>query len=206
MASFKGVRLDALADAIARTFVHEAASFVNRTFSTTAAQTVGINAIATPELQRAIDLATRQNAQLIRSIASQHLDAIAGIVYKNVLAGGTPKGIEEEIRAYGVTASRARFIARDQTAKVVSAVSRIKQRSAGFEFFKWDTSHDERVRDSHKAVANAKTPYGIGVYRWDDLPKIHGEQLAPGGDYRCRCVALPVLNSEVEEWQKKHKK
>lgn len=203
-----GIKL--IANRLSHEFVKQVLAHANRLYNATtggyAPTAFAMNAYGDQGLQAIIKLATHQNADLITSIASQHLDAISNIVYKNIMAGRSYKDIRSDIQSYGVTASRAEFIARDQTAKVVSTISRYRQESAGFEYFKWDTSHDERVRESHKEVANAVTEYGKGVYRWDDLPTIHGEKLAPGMDFRCRCVALPIADFEVEEWKRKHKK
>lgn len=203
---FTGIRFQRIADTIARSFVDDSLAFSDGVFSDETARSVGINIYNTPRLREVISLAADQNAQLIRSIASQHINAISGIVYENVMAGNRPSAIEAAIRSYGVTKSRAQFIARDQTAKVLSSISRARQQDAGFKFFKWDTSHDERVRASHKEAQNRVTKYGVGVYRWDDPPVIHGERLTPGTDYRCRCVSLPVLQSEVEEFQRSKRK
>lgn len=203
---FTGIRFQRIAETIARAFVDDSLKFSDGVFSNGDAKSLGVNAYNTPKIREVISLATEQNAQLIRSIASQHINAIAGIVYENVMAGNRPREIEAAIRSYGVTKSRAKLIARDQTAKVLSSISRARQQDAGFEFFKWDTSHDERVRASHKEAQNRVTKYGVGVYRWDDPPVIHGEKLTPGMDYQCRCVALPVLESEVEEFQRNQRK
>lgn len=180
-----GIRFRRFAESVARTFVDDSEQFAKRTFNTVSARDVGITAYNTPEIQRVLDLATKQNAQLITSIASQHLNAIADIVFANVNAGLRPSEIEEKIRAYGVTKSRARLIARDQTSKVLGAINKAKLVDAGFEFFKWDTSHDERVRPSHKKAQNTVTKYGIGVYRWDDLPTVDGVKTFPSQPINC---------------------
>ncbi len=189
---------DALAQRYASEFVRQIALFNDRNF--------GLNIYSDEALKRVLQLAAQQNVQLIKSISSQHLNAIADIVFRNMVAGVRAPQIIEDIRGYGVTRSRAALIARDQTAKVQSAVNRARQEAAGFKYFRWSTSNDERVRASHVHAGNALTPYGRGVYRWDDLPTVDGEKASPGTPVRCRCVAVPVLASEVEEYQRKAKK
>lgn len=186
---------DALAQRYASEFVRQIALFNDRNFA--------LNIYGDEALKRVLQLATQQNVQLIKSISSQHLNAIADIVFKNMMQGVRSGQIIEQIRGYGVTRSRAALIARDQTAKVQSAVNRARQEAAGFKYFRWSTSNDERVRPSHVHAGNAVTPYGRGVYRWDDLPTVDGEKASPGTPIRCRCVAIPVLASEVEEFQRK---
>ena len=144
---------------------------------------------------------TQRNAQLIQSIAQQHLNAVSDIVFKNMMVGTRADAIVEQIEDYGVTRARAKLIARDQTSKVQCSINAVRQQSAGFKYFRWSTSNDERVRESHRHVANAVTEYGKGVYAWDDLPEVDGEKAYPGSGIQCRCVAIPVLQSEVEAFK-----
>lgn len=204
MERLAGAAFSQFVERIARAFVDDQVKFSDRTMSEIA-PSVGLNVYNTPRLREVTELATQQNAQLIKSIASQHLTAISNIVFDNVMKGLRPSEIEAEIKAYGVTAARAKLIARDQTAKVVSSISKARMLDAGFKYFKWDTAHDQRVRDSHRAAQNRVTKYGVGVYRWDDLPEVDGEKTSPGMPIQCRCVALPVLEFEVEEFQREHK-
>lgn len=203
---WSGYAFSKIAERIAANFVNSVSDFEDRTFSIAAAQAVGIDAYSTPELRRALELSTKTNAQLIKSLSSEHIDQIANLVYANIQQGHTPSQIEENIINYGASVNRAKLIARDQTSKVLGDISRIKQQSAGFEYFQWDTSHDERVRSTHREAGRKRTKFGIGVYRWDDLPLVGGRKLAPGMDYQCRCVALPIADWEVEEFQEKEGK
>lgn len=168
---------DTLAAQYASAFVRQIALFNDRNFA--------LNIYQDETLRRVLQMATQQNVQLIKSIASQHLNAVADIVFQNMMQGVRSKQIIDAIQSYGVTRSRAALIARDQTAKVQSAVNRARQEAAGFKYFRWSTSNDERVRPSHVHAGNAMTPYGRGVYRWDDLPVVDGEKVAPGMPIRC---------------------
>lgn len=165
----------------------------------------GINILTSKNIMNVMEKSTVQNAFLIKSIQRQHLDAIANIVFQNFQAGKRSSNIIKDIQAYGVSEKRAKFIARDQTAKVNSDLSRTRMEDLGYKYFKWVDVGDGRVRSSHKQIANAKTPYGIGVYRFDDPPIIHGEKMYPGTDYQCRCVMQPVADFEVERYRKKAK-
>ena len=165
----------------------------------------GIDRFKSPLIQSYLKRTIAQNTQLITSLASDHANAVANIVYNNISQGYPPSQIVEAIESYGVTTGRAKLIAYDQTAKALGQISRIEQESAGFEYFRWLTSKDERVRESHKELANRVTKYGKGVYRWDDLPTINGQRMQPGSDIRCRCVAVPIPDFEVEEYQRSKK-
>jgi SPP1 gp7 family putative phage head morphogenesis protein len=100
----------------------------------------------------------------------------------------------EEIRAQiqerlGVTRSRAELIARDQTLKTYGQIQEARQTDAGIEEYTWSTSLDERVRSRHIELEGT-------TQRWDAPPLVDrktGRREHPGGDYQCRCAAIPIL-------------
>lgn len=188
------------AGVIAGDFVRSSLSATDRRLKRTA----GIDVFGSDNrLGEYIKAATNQNARLIESISTQYLGQVANIVEGNMRVGMRPSYIEKELtQQFGVTQRRAKMIARDQTAKVTGEINKQRQVNAGFEYFRWRDSGDSRVRDRHHQIATAETPFGIGVYRWDDLPKSDkGEPIQPGGDYSCRCVAIAVSEAAVKRWQ-----
>lgn len=61
--------------------------------------------------------------------------------------------------------------------------------------FDWQTQEDNNVRKTHRKM-NKKT------FRWDNLPKIDGEEVEPGSQWGCRCYAKkgtkkPLLNYSI---------
>ena len=134
-----------------------------------------------------LQAATLQNAQLIESIPTQYLAQVSNIVMGNMRAGLRPSAIADTLQEqFGVTQRRAKMIARDQTAKVNGEISSKRQQAAGYSYFRWVTSKDERVRDRHQEIAEKVTRYGKGVYRWDNPPlSDKGEPIIPGSDYQC---------------------
>lgn len=145
-----------------------------------------------------------ENVQLITSVQSQYLDRVETLVLNSMRAGLRPSAIQQQLQdQFGVTENRARMIARDQTSKAANGLARKRMQASGIEFFQWITSKDERVRSRHSRIANKITMYGLGIYRWNDLPlDDKGQPIAPGDDYQCRCIARPVLRSEVEKNQR----
>lgn len=181
-------------DATARGFVESLYKIAHRS--------LGINVYSSERMRDVIETATRLNAQLIKSVSEEHLNALAGIVYRGIQAGTRASEIEAEIGQYAPTQARARLIARDQTAKVMGAINRADQLDHGVKYFRWVTANDERVRPSHMAAQNRMTPYGRGVYRWDDPPLIDGVPSLPTQPINCRCHAEAVWDFEVEDFQK----
>lgn len=88
---------------------------------------------------------------------------------------------------FGVSQSRARFIARNELSTIYSDVTKRRQQNAGVSKYIWRTSRDARVRDSHEEL-EGKT------FSWDAPPSVGH----PGQDYLCRCTAEPIIDLGVE--------
>jgi SPP1 gp7 family putative phage head morphogenesis protein len=99
---------------------------------------------------------------------------------------------------YGIAQRHAKFIARDQAAKVNGEITKQRQLDAGFVAFRWLDADDSRVRHRHREIANADIGMGKGVYLWSDLPMgEEGVPIQPGSTYNCRCVSRPVRTSVI---------
>lgn len=192
------------ADRIAGDFV-QTADRVNRERYQRSIASFGINIFRDqPEILEYVQASIFDNTRLITSIPEQYLTQVESIVLTNVRAGGRPGSIARLLRdQFQVTENRARLIARDQTAKVNGDLARMRQTSTGFQYFRWRTVGDERVRDRHDDIADKVTAYGRGIYRWDNPPlSDQGVPITPGQDFQCRCIAEPVPDSVVEENQR----
>jgi SPP1 gp7 family putative phage head morphogenesis protein len=138
------------------------------------------------------------NVDLISTIPNSSLGRMKELVYDNYIGGATTTDIISEIqREYSVSKSHARLIARDQTAKLNSQITRAQQKEAGIDSYVWTTWHDERVRECHASFDGT-------TFKWDDPPEIWystkkgivytGRHCNPGEDYQCRCRAKAVIN------------
>ena len=190
-------QFQALATTIAQRFVRTAnASNLKRT-----ERDLGINIYSDSQsLSDYVQASIADNVRLIKSIPDQYLTQVESIVFTNVRAGGRPSAIAKQLQEQlGVTERRAKFIARDQTAKVNGDLNARRQQDVGFAYFEWDDSDDERVRHRHKEIADKVTQYGKGIYRWDHPPlSDKGVPIIPGTDFQCRCVGRPVSQDEVD--------
>lgn len=77
----------------------------------------------------------------------------------------------------GVSNTRAKLIATDQTQKVFSALEEARGRDAGLQWYMWAGSEDNRERPSHNKNNNK-------IFHVDFPPEETGP---PGRDVRCRC-------------------
>ena len=137
----------------------------------------------------ALRAATKDNIELIKSIPDQYFDKLEDAVEKRMQSGVRFEDLAEEVeRIGGVTESRAKLIARDQTSKMNGAFNQARQTSLGIDKYMWQTSGDERVRPEH-ADNDGK------VFSWNDPPATGH----PGHDVNCRCVAIPYFDLDKEE-------
>lgn len=161
-------------------------------------ETVGIDLLddyyAGQFYKLALEVWTRQNVDLIKTIPSESLGRMRDIVLDGYRNGKTTTNIVKEIlREYSMTRRHAQLIARDQIAKLNGEIAQKQQQDAGVEEYEWSDSRDERVRTRHHDL-NGKR------FRWDDPPVVDertGRRCHPGGDYQCRCVALPVFDIDT---------
>ncbi len=149
-----------------------------------------------------LENAVKENVDLIQSIQTDFINDIGEKVFSNLTNGGRYENLVSLIRERGqVTQNRAKFIARDQTAKLNSALTETRQKALGLDLYEWGGAGDERERATH-VVLNGKTcKYSDptvysddGGKTWKKRSNIKGYEGAPGTDYQCRCVALPKVS------------
>jgi len=92
-------------------------------------------------------------------------------------------------REWQVSANKANFLAKQETSLFFSKLSMNRAAVAGVRRYRWSTSHDERVRESHKELNGT-------IHSVDDPPIVDaktGRRGHPGEDFGCRCAAIWVL-------------
>lgn len=128
------------------------------------------------------------NVSLIKDISEKGIADVSSLIMTRVEAGDSnrtiAKAIEERLE---VTRRRARFIARDQVAKLNGKLTELRQKEAGVEEYIWRAVKDGATRASHLQNDGKR-------FRWDSPPATGH----PGEDYQCRCTAEPVLEEFIE--------
>lgn len=145
---------------------------------------------------------TDENVLRITSIPNEALGEMKEIILNGFRKGDSVTKISKEIQEhFNVTRDHARFIARDQVSSLNASITRLQQKDAGCNYYRWSDSHDSRVRDCHHAL-NGK------VFSWDDPPEMWyntksrgkvytGRRCHPGEDIACRCIAIPAYDIET---------
>lgn len=189
IAKFKqkvGNAVDAIANKLAHKTVNEQKKQSDKQLADQLEKLTGLDLkflFSEEDLAKVVDEAISANVSLIRSIPQQYADRVESIILNGLQGGRRSEDIAKEIGALGQTTDdRARLIAQDQLGKINSRIAQIRQQKLGVTHYIWSTSHDERVRHSHRLRDGV-------MFAWDNPPS-DGHA---GQPIRCRCVALPYL-------------
>ena len=163
----------------------------------------------TAEANDVLQATIGQQVSLIKSIATEHLTQVEGLVMRSVAAGGDLKGLTDALgpmvdldrirmgRRPGEgdksllarTRRRAAFIALDQNNKANAAMQRARQRSVGITQAIWCHSHGGKdPRPEHVKAGADKLIYDV-----DKGAFLEGKWVWPGTEPRCRCYSRPIL-------------
>lgn len=142
------------------------------------------------------------NVNLITSIKTDFISQVGDEVRKQLFEGERSTGLIQIIHDRGnVTMNRAKFIARDQTAKLNSAITRERNNKLGIKTYIWTGAMDVRQRKDHKVMNGKLCRFDDAtVYSddngetWKKRRSIGGVELHPGEDYNCRCGMAPRLD------------
>lgn len=153
-------------------------------------------------LGRRLDRIIEANAALIRSLPAKVSEEVTRKV-----ARLAQQGVRAETIAAGLGATVARLskwhvrlIARTETGKATTALTRVRAESLSLPWYAWETSRDRRVRLSHRKMQGV-------LVNWNDPPSpeiLVGEKseghYAPGDIYNCRCYPAPLLRLDQVNW------
>lgn len=90
---------------------------------------------------------------------------------------------------FNVSTNKAKFLARQETSLLLSKFKENRYKDAGITRYRWSTSNDVRVRDRHKKLNNK-------IFSFDAPPIVDdsGSRANPGEYFRCRCVAIGIID------------
>ena len=205
LSKLEALDINSIALMTARGFVNRLNRNNDNTFKANLRNNVGLDlkgSIEAEGLTDALKVIVSQNVALIKSVKDEYKDNIGKLLRDNVLDGNRPTNIVTQIKDIGgVTKSRAKFISRDQTAKVNADLVELRAEALGSKTYVWSSSMDERTRTSHKVMNGMlckwsdDTVYSDdGGLTWKPRSKIGGEEYKPSKIYNCRCSALPQVS------------
>jgi SPP1 gp7 family putative phage head morphogenesis protein len=145
----------------------------------------------------------RENAHLISSLPEEFRLRAAQYASEQFVRGVRSSEVEKYLRARfpEMVKSRIALISRTETGKADTALTRARSENLGISFYQWRSSHDQRVRISHRLMDKVLVP-------WNDPPdpeklageKSQGHPYDAGMTFNCRCVALPLVDIDEVSW------
>jgi len=134
-----------------------------------------------------------ENVGLIKSIASENLSKVEGLVMRSVAEGRNlgplSKALQEQ---FGVSRRRAALIARDQNNKASAVITRARQTEMGITKAIWlHSKAGKHPRPEH--VAFSAGGLGGPVYDVTKGAFLEGKWTWPGVEINCRCVSLSII-------------
>jgi len=133
--------------------------------------------------------------ELIKSIASEHLSDVQGLVMRSVQEGRDLATLTNDLqKRYDLTRKRAVLIARDQNNKATAAMTRVRYEELGLTKAIWmHSGGGKEPRPTHVAFAAGKLDGPIFDVREGWLDPAVNERIWPGTLINCRCVSRPVI-------------
>jgi|WetSurMetagenome_2_1015567.scaffolds.fasta_scaffold06031_4 SPP1 gp7 family putative phage head morphogenesis protein len=148
-----------------------------------------------PEISAGVEKKLRQeyteNQQInIKNWQDEQIQRLRDMV-QNYQTTGTDGSLQQMIQEeFNISANKAHFLARQETGLFFSKLSMNRASESGVRRYKWSTSHDEKVRESHK-ILNGK------IIDFDNPPVVDqrtGRRAHAGEDYNCRCQKIWILD------------
>lgn len=132
----------------------------------------------------------------IKDFTEKEIISLRKDIQLSTFAGNRHESITKSIqRSYGVTANKAKFLARQETSLLMAKFKETRYTKLGINEYKWRCvvgSKNHPVRPAHK-ILDGK------VFAWENPPITteSGQPTRrnnPGQDYNCRCMAIPIVN------------
>jgi len=145
--------------------------------------------IASAPVESVLTARLGDQVSLITSIPIEAAERVHQLTVRNLITSGRGKEIEQMVMASGhVALSRAKTIARTETARTASLLTQVRAEYVGSPGYIWRTSRDTDVRPLHKRLEGE-------FIEWSRPPisGSNGERAHAGQIYNCRCYQEVIL-------------
>ena len=214
-------QIETVADTIASSWVNSANQYNKDKLMSYMRKVLGIDigAIVDEAMKDQLDVMMMESASYIKTIPDYLVGKVAQRVLQHYKGEPMPENrtLRQQIREeFKVSDGRAKVLARDQTSKMNTSISAIRQTKLGIDTYIWKTVEDERVVGRPggkypkitKLHRNHWMMQGL-LCKWDD-PTVYSDdkgktwkkrlqqmpQNHPGVDIMCRCRAAPYIDIE----------
>jgi SPP1 gp7 family putative phage head morphogenesis protein len=167
---------------------------IDKQFTTTVPKDIGLPMTMTVFQREAIKREYTENLnKYIKDMTIKSTERLREKVIENVQEGYRASNLMEIILAQkGVSDRHALFLAKQETSLMVSTYRDSRYKESGITEYVWSTSHDSRVRPDHKKLDGRR-------FKFSEPPVTDsstGQKNNPGFDYGCRCIAIPILQTD----------
>lgn len=152
---------------------------------------ITIPPVLTDEQRTIIARDWSKNLELhIKGWTAENIIALREKVQSNAFDGRRASDLVSLLKEnYGVGQRKAEFLARQETALLMSKFQESRYASVGVRRYRWSGANDARERPDHRELNNK-------IFSFDDPPvtdRRTGARNNPGEDYNCRCIAVPII-------------
>ena len=146
-----------------------------------------------------LDDIIKENIERIKSfpedIGEKAKDKLRMLIKQKITAGTRTSELAKYLKSIGV--QRADLIARTETGKAQTEISKRRSTAVGVKAYIWKTSNDRRVRGSHRFMRDVicfwNDPPTPGRYETEGKP--NNRKVHPGEDFNCRCIAVAIITA-----------
>lgn len=214
-------QISTTAEQIAEEWVGKVNSYNREKFMSQMRKTLGIDigAIVDEAMKDDLEVMVLESANYIKSIPDYLVGHVADRVVQHFKGIPMPEGrtLRQQIKEeFKVSDGRAKVLARDQTSKMNTSISAIRQVNLGIDCYVWKTVEDERVVGKPGGVYPKGTKLHKNHYimqgllcKWAD-PNVYSDDKGatwkprtaqmphnhPGEDIMCRCRPAPFIDIE----------
>lgn len=136
------------------------------------------------DVDEILQMAVRSNLEKMKGVSSLWVDETSQVLVQSFRTGELTNDVAKAInRRAEIAQGRAKFVARNEMATLSGVLDEHNQTTNGVTHYRWVTSLDERVRESHQ-------PLHGQVFDWNYPPDVGH----PGHDFNCRCIADPIID------------
>jgi len=214
-------QLETTAEQIAENWVGKVNRYNKEKFMSHMRKALGIDigAIVDEAMKDELDIMIIENTSYIKSIPDYLVGHVADRVVQHFKGIPMPENrtLRQQIKEeFKISDGRAKVLARDQTSKMNTSISAIRQVNLGIDCYVWKTVEDERVVGKPGGVYPKTTKLHKNHYimqgllcKWAD-PNVYSDDKGatwkprtaqmphnhPGDDIMCRCRPAPFIDIE----------
>jgi SPP1 gp7 family putative phage head morphogenesis protein len=154
--------------------------------------TLSTKTITSGPLNDILNATVTENVGLIKSIPAQYLNGVQGAVMRSITTGNGMQDLVPYLQKHkGITLRRARMIAKDQTVKSFTSLSRARMQKIGLKSYTWrHTAGSRHPRKLHIELDGRVCDYNDPPVIQHD-PEVRGH---PGQLINCICRMVPILD------------